>query len=69
LRNFISEISKLYAEYTPEFAEKESGVPAATIIEVARRSDVREPVLMSQLAKRRCGKSWRLGRRTLSALS
>jgi len=35
--NFISELKKLYAEYTPEFAEAESGVPAATIIDVARR--------------------------------
>ena len=35
--NFIFEISNLYAEYTPEFAEKESGVPAATIADVARQ--------------------------------
>src|SRR5207244_11178453 len=27
---------ELYATYTPEFAERESGVPAATIVEVAR---------------------------------
>ena len=27
---------ELYAEYTPEFAEAESGVPAATIVEIAR---------------------------------
>ena len=35
--SFISELEKFYAEYTPEFAEKESGVPAATIVEVARQ--------------------------------
>ena len=35
--NFISELSNLYAEYTPEFAEQESGVPAATIVEIARQ--------------------------------
>ena len=35
--NFISEISNLYAEYTPEFAEKESGVSAATVVDVARQ--------------------------------
>jgi anaerobic selenocysteine-containing dehydrogenase len=35
--NFISEISNLYAEYTPEFAEQESGVSAASIVEVARQ--------------------------------
>ena len=35
--NFIAELSNLYDEYTPEFAEKESGVPAATIIDVARQ--------------------------------
>lgn len=33
---FIAELRALYAEYTPEFAEAESGVPAATIVEVAR---------------------------------
>ena len=35
--NFIFEIEKLYSEYTPEFAEKESGVSAETIVEVARQ--------------------------------
>jgi anaerobic selenocysteine-containing dehydrogenase len=35
--NFIDELEKLYAEYTPEFAEAESGVSAETIIEVARQ--------------------------------
>ncbi|HEX8565624.1 MAG TPA: molybdopterin-dependent oxidoreductase [Pyrinomonadaceae bacterium] len=35
--NFIVELENLYAEYTPEFAEKESGVTAAMIEEVARQ--------------------------------
>ncbi len=35
--DFISELSKLYVEYTPEFAEQESGVPAATIVDIARQ--------------------------------
>lgn len=35
--NFIAELEKLYAEYTPEFAEKESGVSAQMIVEVARQ--------------------------------
>jgi anaerobic selenocysteine-containing dehydrogenase len=35
--NFIKEIIKEYAEYTPEFAEKESGVKASVIREVARK--------------------------------
>lgn len=34
--NFIEKMREEYAEYTPEFAEKESGVKAATIVEVAR---------------------------------
>ncbi len=34
---FIEALSKEYQEYTPEYAEKESGVPAATIIDVARQ--------------------------------
>jgi anaerobic selenocysteine-containing dehydrogenase len=35
--HFLAELSSFYAEYTPEFAEKESGVAAATIIDVARQ--------------------------------
>ena len=34
--NFELELKKLYSEYTPEFGERESGIPAATIVEVAR---------------------------------
>jgi len=33
---FERSLEDLYATYTPEFAERESGVPAATIVEVAR---------------------------------
>ncbi len=33
---FEARLPGLYAEYTPEFAERESGVPAAAIVEVAR---------------------------------
>ncbi len=33
--NFIENLKKTYAEYTPEFAEKESGVPAKTTRETA----------------------------------
>jgi anaerobic selenocysteine-containing dehydrogenase len=35
--NFIIELEKLYAEYTPDFAEKESGVSADTVVDVARK--------------------------------
>ncbi|HEX8250836.1 MAG TPA: molybdopterin-dependent oxidoreductase [Pyrinomonadaceae bacterium] len=35
--NFVSELEKLYAEYTPEFAEAESGVTAQMIREVAHQ--------------------------------
>jgi anaerobic selenocysteine-containing dehydrogenase len=35
--NFIAELKKIYAEYTPEFAEKESGAKAEMIVEVARK--------------------------------
>jgi anaerobic selenocysteine-containing dehydrogenase len=34
---FIAALNEEYAEYTPEFAEQESGVPAAMIRQVARR--------------------------------
>ena len=33
---FIGALRELYADYTPAFAEAESGVPAATVVEVAR---------------------------------
>ena len=33
---FEQALGELYARYTPEFAENESGVPAATLVEVAR---------------------------------
>jgi len=36
-RQFIQALQDAYAEYTPEFAEKESGVPAATIVDVGRQ--------------------------------
>jgi anaerobic selenocysteine-containing dehydrogenase len=35
--NFILALKAAYKEYTPQFAEKESGVPAKTILEVARQ--------------------------------
>ncbi len=35
--NFIRTLEEHYADFTPEFAERESGVPAATIVEVARQ--------------------------------
>jgi len=34
--NFIRAMREEYTQYTPEYAEKESGVPAATVVEVAR---------------------------------
>ncbi|HVX39282.1 MAG TPA: molybdopterin-dependent oxidoreductase [Gemmatimonadaceae bacterium] len=33
---FTAELERLYADYTPERAERETGVPAATLVEVAR---------------------------------
>ena len=33
---FLQTLKALYAEYTPAFAEQESGIPAATIVQVAR---------------------------------
>ena len=35
--NFIAKLIEHYAEFTPEYAEKESGVKAETIIDVARQ--------------------------------
>lgn len=33
--NFIADITKLYAMYTPSYVERETGIPAATIVEIA----------------------------------
>ncbi|MCD9188927.1 MAG: molybdopterin-dependent oxidoreductase [Pyrinomonadaceae bacterium] len=35
--NFIAELKKIYAEYTPEYAAQESGANAEMIVEVARK--------------------------------
>ncbi|HSR50557.1 MAG TPA: molybdopterin-dependent oxidoreductase [Acidobacteriota bacterium] len=35
--DFLRLLAEDYAEFTPELAEEESGVPAATVVEVARR--------------------------------
>jgi anaerobic selenocysteine-containing dehydrogenase len=34
--DFIERLKQIYAEFTPEFAEKESGIPAGQIVEIAR---------------------------------
>src|SRR5262245_3264623 len=34
--NFILELKKIYSQYTPEFGEKESGIPKSTIVLVAK---------------------------------
>jgi len=35
--NFIEKLKEVYAEYTPEFAAEECGIPAETVVEVARK--------------------------------
>src|SRR5439155_24954326 len=35
--DFIAALKTEYARFTPQYAEAETGVPAATIVEVARR--------------------------------
>jgi anaerobic selenocysteine-containing dehydrogenase len=35
---FVAVLKEIYAEFTPEFAERESGASAATIVEVAREA-------------------------------
>jgi anaerobic selenocysteine-containing dehydrogenase len=35
--NFVNALKGHYEQFTPEFAEKESGIPAATIVDVARQ--------------------------------
>lgn len=34
---FVESLKRVYSQFTPEFAEAESGIPAGTIVDVARR--------------------------------
>jgi anaerobic selenocysteine-containing dehydrogenase len=49
LDNFIAELRREYARYTPEFAEAESGLAAATIVEVAREIATAAPAFSSHI--------------------
>jgi anaerobic selenocysteine-containing dehydrogenase len=46
---FEGALDDLYAEYTPEFAERESGVPAGAIVEVARAIAEAGPALSTHI--------------------
>lgn len=46
---FIRELRREYARYTPEYAERESGVPAATIVQVAREIGAAAPAFCSHI--------------------
>lgn len=35
--HFVERLKQVYTEFTPEFAEKESGIPAGQIVEIARQ--------------------------------
>ncbi len=52
-RTSSRELKSEYAPYTPEFAERESGVPAATIVQVAREIAAARPAFASHI--------WRAG--------
>jgi anaerobic selenocysteine-containing dehydrogenase len=47
--NFILELRREYAEYTPEFAEAETGVPAGTVVQVAREIAAAAPAFCSHI--------------------
>lgn len=49
--DFLAKLKQLYRDFTPEFAEKECGIPAKTIVEVARR--------IGQAGSRFCSHTWR----------
>ncbi|HEX7300351.1 MAG TPA: molybdopterin-dependent oxidoreductase, partial [Solirubrobacteraceae bacterium] len=46
---FLRELRAEYARYTPEFAERESGLPAATIMQVAREIAAAAPAFCSHI--------------------
>ena len=47
--NFIAELRREYARFTPEYAEAESGVPAQTIVQVAREIAAAAPAFASHI--------------------
>jgi anaerobic selenocysteine-containing dehydrogenase len=47
--NFVHELRREYDRYTPEYAERESGVPAATIVKVAREIAAAAPAFSSHI--------------------
>jgi anaerobic selenocysteine-containing dehydrogenase len=47
--NFILELRREYEQYTPEFAEAETGVPAATIVQVAHEIAAAAPAFCSHI--------------------
>jgi len=47
--NFIAELKREYARFTPEFGAAESGLPAATIVEVAREIAAAAPAFCSHI--------------------
>ena len=49
LANFISELRKEYAQFTPEYAERESGLPAATVVTLAREIGAARPAFASHI--------------------
>ncbi len=46
---FVRELKREYAQYTPEFAERETGVPAATIVQVAHEIAAAAPAFSSHI--------------------
>ncbi len=49
--DFLAKLKELYRDFTPEFAESECGIPAKTIVEVARQ--------IGQAGSRFCSHTWR----------
>ena len=47
--NFVRELQREYRDYTPEFAERECGVPAATLVQVAREIAAARPAFASHI--------------------
>lgn len=47
--NFLTDIKKLYSDFTPEFGEKECGVPASSIAQVAREIAKAGPAFSSHI--------------------
>jgi anaerobic selenocysteine-containing dehydrogenase len=62
LDTFIATLKEIYSVYTPEFAERESGADARTIVEVAHEIARARPALATHVWRNAAAGGWQVAR-------